>query len=72
LIEDVLHRFVPAHRIWYHQAFNEEYAKAWLKGVSGYSLLKGESDLDSIFDELKSQEVNKIQLFENKISKPAA
>ena len=45
---------------------------AWLKGVSGYSLLKGESDLDSIFDELKSQEVNKIQLFENKISKPAA
>jgi MinD-like ATPase involved in chromosome partitioning or flagellar assembly len=72
LIEDVLHRFVPAHRIWYHQAFNEEYAQAWLKGVSGYSLVKGESGLESIFDELKSTGFNKIQSFEAKISKPAA
>lgn len=72
LMQEVLHRFVPAHRIWYHPAFNEEYAKAWLEGVSGYSLISGESGLESLFDQLKTTKLNKIQFFESEKSKPAA
>jgi MinD-like ATPase involved in chromosome partitioning or flagellar assembly len=58
LIENVLHRFIPANKIWFHPESLDIYAKAWLKGRSGYSLLKDKSGLESIFTNFASRRID--------------
>lgn len=55
LISEVLTRFVPANRIYFHKHFPEIYAKAWLSGVSGYSLLKADTGLSELIGGIDSR-----------------
>lgn len=57
LISNVLHRFVAPNQIWYHKEFSSEYAKAWLTGVSGLSLIDDNSDLQSLVDQLNNRKL---------------
>lgn len=54
LIYDVLQRFIPKNKIWFHKNHPQAYAEAWLKGTSGYSLIKSDRDLVDFFDQFSS------------------
>ena len=58
LIEDVLHRFIPANRIWYHPEELNAYSRAWLRGVSGYSLMSDQSKIESLFSHFSSRRID--------------
>lgn len=57
LIKNVLQRFVPVNQIWSHLAYPGEYAKSWISGTSGYSLINNSSELSSLINQLKPQRV---------------
>lgn len=50
LIYKVLQRFVSNNQIWFHKSYPKAYAQGWLKGGSGYSLLKEEVELTQYFE----------------------
>lgn len=54
LIYNVLQRFVPKKQIWFNRKHSHAYAQAWLKGTSGYNLIKGEKDLAEFFEQFTS------------------
>lgn len=58
LIEDVLHRFIPANKIWYHPEGLNAYSKAWLKGASGYSLMSDKCKIESLFSHFSSRRID--------------
>jgi MinD-like ATPase involved in chromosome partitioning or flagellar assembly len=58
LIENVLHRFIAANKIWFHPESLEAYAKAWLKGTSGYTFMKDKSGLESIFTQFAARRID--------------
>ena len=55
LIYKVLQRFVNKNQIWFHQSHPNAYAQGWLKGSSGYSLIKGEIELTEYFESFVTQ-----------------
>ncbi|MGA0883989.1 MAG: hypothetical protein ACO3Q1_04875 [Candidatus Nanopelagicales bacterium] len=55
LIYKALQRFVSKNQIWFHESHPNAYAQGWLKGSSGYSLIKGEIELTEYIESFVSQ-----------------
>ncbi|MGA1449995.1 MAG: hypothetical protein ACO4AN_05020, partial [Candidatus Nanopelagicales bacterium] len=55
LIYKVLQIFVSKNQIWFHKSHPNAYAQGWLKGSSGYSLIKGETELTEYFESFVTQ-----------------